>query len=359
MQGTRGVTRGTRVVRSGRAAASSPTSKTVNHRGSMGNEQSAAGVGGSRSRGYGGELEVVSLGERKYLRVPPAADNSPTAMVVCLHGHGGSGAQLRKSVGEQFEGVQSLLVVYPDGIGYAWNDGRKGEQGDGAPDDVAFLTTLITAERQRSPTITRVCCTGMSNGAMMTFRMLRDRADVVDCFAPVCGLLPRWPVAGEPGVEAVSLPRTSAAAAASDAAAAAAGVRSGLKTKVVLIVGELDKLVPVCGGAVGRIMRSEQSLRGDGLKAWESKREEKMAEKRGEVHSLDATREALERMLGVTVGAPHCLESEQKYTGEERQSADGRLRILTERRRAPVAGIKGSINVASIHRHGPHVLGGG
>jgi poly(3-hydroxybutyrate) depolymerase len=293
----------------------------------MGNEQSAAGVGGARSRGGdGGEPEVVSLGERKYLRVPPA--NSPTAMVVCLHGHGGSGAQLRKSVGEQFEGVQSLLVVYPDGIGHAWNDGRKGEQGDGAPDDVAFLTTLITTERQRSPTITRVCCTGMSNGAMMTFRMLRDRADVVDCFAPVCGLLPRWPVAGEPGVDAVSLPRASAAAAVSDAAAAAAGVR-GLKTKVVLIVGELDKLVPVCGGAVGRIMRSEQSLRGDGLKAWESKREEKMAERRGEVHSLDATREALEHMLGVAVGAPHRLESEQKYTGEERRSADGRLRILT------------------------------
>lgn len=271
----------------------------------MGNEHSS-GASAAESRG----AEVVSLGERRYLRAVRVA--APTAMILCLHGHGGWGAQLRRSIGHQLEHVDGLLVVYPDGVGRAWNDGRSG---DDEPNDVAFLTELIRAERARYPSITRVCCTGMSNGAMMTFRMLRDCPGLIQCFAPVCGLLPRWP--SDDGATALTLPSTCE--------------HSALGIKVVLIVGMLDKLVPVCGGAVGRIMRSEKSLRGDGLEGWEARHEAKMSGKRGEVHSLSETCEALERLLGTRLGVPHRLESETTYTGEERRSEDGRLRVLTVR----------------------------
>eukprot|EP00035_Acanthoeca_spectabilis_P003036 m.90865 g.90865 ORF g.90865 m.90865 type:complete len:298 (+) comp11894_c0_seq1:57-950(+) len=258
----------------------------------MGNDQSAPS-------------ESVSLGDRRYIRAGCSADADVTAFLLCLHGRGGTGLGFRKSVGHQFESTPGLLVVYPDGLARGWNDGRHGASVTSSADDVAFLTALINGEKERCPSIRRVCCTGMSNGAFMTFAMMRDPTGLIDCFAPVCGLLPKWsaPLALPPH--------------------AADGV------SVVLIVGLLDKLVPVCGGAVGRVMRSEQSLQGGGLQRWEVAKERKQIDARGEVSSLHDTTEALKAMLGVELGEAVRLAAETRYTAMEQASANGRLRVIT------------------------------
>ena len=252
----------------------------------------------------GSSLEGVQIEEiegRQYTCVKSVA--APTALILCLHGGKGSAKHFRDSVGHQFEATPGILVVYPDGgvKGGGWSDGRVA--GD-TRSEVEFLTKIISREKARFPSIRQVCCTGMSNGAMMTFAMMREHTGLIDCYAPVCGLLPRW-------TDGSSLPANIQGA------------------KVVLIVGMQDRFIPVGGGAVGRVLRSQQSLQGGALKPWEQRREARVKEIRGEVRSLEDTCGALEAMLGVRISDRKPLGSGRTYSAEERKSEDGRLRVIT------------------------------
>ena len=234
--------------------------------------------------------EDAEIEGRRYLRSMSTSDRTqPVAMIVCLHGRFGNRRSFCRAIRHQFEQTPGLLLLFPDGtaFGAGWNDGRVADD----TDDFGFLTKMIAAERARFPSIGRVCCTGMSNGAMMTFEMLRHHAahNSIDCYAPVCGLLPRWPG------DASSRSTLLAAGGASE------------RPRVLLIVGMQDRLIPAAGGRVGLGLGRQQ----------------------GEVHSLQVTCDALEDGLGVTLGEGCCrLEAERVHTAEERASADGRLRVI-------------------------------
>eukprot|EP00038_Savillea_parva_P021023 m.33104 g.33104 ORF g.33104 m.33104 type:complete len:395 (-) comp4977_c0_seq1:101-1285(-) len=251
---------------------------------------------------------------------------APTALLICLHGRGGSGEQLRKGVGHQLETRDKLVVVYPDGIDRGWCDGRMGTSQAGSTTDVDFLSDIVHRERSRHPTLIRVGVCGMSNGAMMTFALMRERHRIpFDCYAPVCGLLPVWP----DGVELQSRPAVTASApTASPHAAAAAATASEALPSVVLMVGRQDKFVPICGGAVARAMRSDASLQGAPLRPWEARREKVKAASHGKVKSLEETVTALEAWLDVRVCERVRLPAEQVYTAWARASDDGRLRVI-------------------------------
>lgn len=108
------------------------------------------------------------------------------ALVVALHGHGGTGEGMRKLSGlDKVAASKGFSVLYPDGLDHAWRDGRLPPDG---VDDVAFLTGLIARELQTGlfdPA--RVYLTGMSNGAFMTHRMLCEHAELFAAAAPVAG----------------------------------------------------------------------------------------------------------------------------------------------------------------------------
>jgi polyhydroxybutyrate depolymerase len=128
--------------------------------------------------------------DRTYrLHLPPG---DPVALVVSLHGGGGTGTgQAGLTDFDAVADVNNLLVVYPDGYDKSWADGRGASPADRRHiDDVGFLVALA-AKLQNDYNISpgRVFATGMSNGGFMTNRLACDRADVFAAIAPVSGTL--------------------------------------------------------------------------------------------------------------------------------------------------------------------------
>lgn len=128
--------------------------------------------------------------DRTYrLHLPPG---DPVALVVSLHGGGGTGTgQAGLTDFDAVADASNLLVVYPDGYDKSWADGRGASPADRHHiDDVAFLVALagkLQNDYNISPGY--VFATGMSNGGFMSNRLACDRADVFAAIAPVSGTL--------------------------------------------------------------------------------------------------------------------------------------------------------------------------
>jgi polyhydroxybutyrate depolymerase len=75
-----------------------------------------------------------------------------------------------------------FIVVYPQGIGRNWNDGRKvllNKSLSLETDDVGFLVEIVERLKKKySIDSSRVFTSGMSNGGFMSTRLLCERADV-------------------------------------------------------------------------------------------------------------------------------------------------------------------------------------
>jgi len=89
---------------------------------------------------------------------------------------------------------EGFVIVYPFGTGERermlfWNAGNCcGFAHKEKIDDVAFVRTLFDAlQRQINIDPARVYATGMSNGAMMAYRLGSEMADVFAAIAPVAG----------------------------------------------------------------------------------------------------------------------------------------------------------------------------
>lgn len=107
-----------------------------------------------------------------------------------LHGGFGTGLQAERAyhwdaAAERY----GFVVVYPDGIGYAWNAGDCcGQPQKRNLDDVGFLTALVERlERDENVDPRRIYVTGMSNGAMMAYRMACEAPLAIAAIGPVAG----------------------------------------------------------------------------------------------------------------------------------------------------------------------------
>jgi polyhydroxybutyrate depolymerase len=181
-------------------------------------------------------IDVSGVARTYLIHTPADAVQAPRALVIALHGGGGRGSGMVALTRHRFDALadrDGAIVVYPDGIDQGWNDGRADEH---APkrraeiDDVAFLRALVDdIDRAHGVDRTRVYATGISNGAMMCFRLAREAGDAFAAIAPVCGLVPV-------GHDLLPWPRP---------------------VSVLLMVGTEDPLVPFAGGdiAIGRTMR--------------------------------------------------------------------------------------------------------
>jgi polyhydroxybutyrate depolymerase len=161
--------------------------------------------------------------ERTYRVFRPAAlaSAAPVPLVVMLHGGFGTGLQAEKSYHWDEEAARfGFVVLYPDGIRRAWNAGIC----CGAPqrnnvDDVGFLSALIErVARDQNVDRSRIYLTGISNGAMMAYRMACEAPLDIAAIGPVAGTLPVSCAQAKP-------------------------------TSALAIHGLLDKLVPFEGGA--------------------------------------------------------------------------------------------------------------
>lgn len=128
---------------------------------------------------------------REYRVHVPADLADDAALVVMLHGGLGSAAQAERAYGwNDAADADGFVVVYPDGVNRTWNAGDccgGAERED--VDDVAFLTALVSelqGEFGISPA--RTFATGMSNGAMMTYRLACE-TEIFAAIAPVAGTI--------------------------------------------------------------------------------------------------------------------------------------------------------------------------
>lgn len=126
------------------------------------------------------------------LHIPLSHDrNNPVPLVIALHGGGGTGYNMEKLSRRGFNTLadrEGFVVVYPDGIEKSWNDGRIGKE----IDDVGFISTLIDRlikEYNIDPK--RIYVTGMSNGAIMSYRLACELTEKIAAIAPVAGNMPQ------------------------------------------------------------------------------------------------------------------------------------------------------------------------
>lgn len=139
--------------------------------------------------------------ERRYrVHVPRGLDLSrPAPLLVALHGGGGS---MDYQADDANYGLVSLseregvLLVFPNGYSRlrsgtfaTWNAGSCcGPARDREIDDVGFIRQVVAnLQQQLKVDRERIFATGMSNGAMMAYRLACDASDVFKAIAPVAG----------------------------------------------------------------------------------------------------------------------------------------------------------------------------
>jgi polyhydroxybutyrate depolymerase len=138
--------------------------------------------------------------ERTYrVHIPPSLpENISPALLFVLHGGGGTGEGMERTLTlggfNVLSDQQKFIVVYPDGIEKNWNDGRKNVTDPAHQqniDDVGFFNALIdnlTIEFNIDPN--RIFVTGISNGAMMSYRLAFEIPEKIAAIAPVAGAIP-------------------------------------------------------------------------------------------------------------------------------------------------------------------------
>jgi polyhydroxybutyrate depolymerase len=138
--------------------------------------------------------DAVAFGglQRTYrVHLPRSYDQKKSApIVLALHGYGGAGRSMNLLTGfDKLADEAGFIVVYPDGVDRAWNDGRGTIKRQDV-DDVGFISALIdrlshTYNIDRA----RVYATGMSNGGMMSARLGCELSDKIAAIATVAGNL--------------------------------------------------------------------------------------------------------------------------------------------------------------------------
>ena len=133
----------------------------------------------------GDHTRTLMMGEqqRTYLvHIPKGYDlNKPGAVVLALHGAVMNGPLMAQFCGlNETSDKAGFIVVYPSGTGIGpfliWNAGGfQGKMAQGRPDDVAFISKLLDdlgTVVKVDPK--RVYACGMSNGAMMCYRLAAE-----------------------------------------------------------------------------------------------------------------------------------------------------------------------------------------
>lgn len=138
-------------------------------------------------------LKVGGLDRSYVVHVPKGhSPKSPLPVVLALHGATMSGPMMAWFSGLNRKSDEAgFLAVYPNGTGtnssFFWNGGG-GPAAQNKIDDVAFIDALLDALGRAYPVdARRVYATGMSNGAMMAYRLAAELSGRIAAVAPVSG----------------------------------------------------------------------------------------------------------------------------------------------------------------------------
>jgi polyhydroxybutyrate depolymerase len=120
-------------------------------------------------------------------------------LVIVLHGGGGNAKNAAHVTGfSQKANTEGFIVVYPNGTSWigksvflTWNSGNCcGYALENNIDDVGFIRALIEKLEKELPIDPRrIYITGISNGAMMSYRVGCELSDKIAAIGPVAGAL--------------------------------------------------------------------------------------------------------------------------------------------------------------------------
>lgn len=138
--------------------------------------------------------------ERSYLVHIPLAivAGSPLPVVLVFHGGGGNAENAAHMTGfDSLADKSGFLAVYPNGTGrlddalLTWNAGECcGYAMQNHIDDVGFIRALLQDLRSVvAIDDKRIYATGMSNGALMAYRLACELSDQIAAIGPVSGTL--------------------------------------------------------------------------------------------------------------------------------------------------------------------------
>jgi polyhydroxybutyrate depolymerase len=150
------------------------------------------------------------------------APDRPAPAVMVLHGAGGTAeGSARRSGFAEAAARRGFAAVFPQGIERQWNDGRESRR----VDDVGFLRRLaeeIVSRGVADPA--RLYIAGISNGGMMTLRMLCEASELFAAAGTIVANMP---------------------------ASVGKSCRPNRPVPVTMFNGTADPLVPYEGGGVG------------------------------------------------------------------------------------------------------------
>lgn len=143
-----------------------------------------------------GHLNHGNLRRSYHLYLPKSYDGSKSLPLLLLfHGGGGDGRRMVNFTGfDKVAGEEGVIVVCPDGVERHWDDGRTDtgyRAHEEKVDDVGFVGRLIdTIEHDYKVDASRVYASGISNGAMLSFRLMLETPEKFAGIAAVVGSLP-------------------------------------------------------------------------------------------------------------------------------------------------------------------------
>jgi polyhydroxybutyrate depolymerase len=140
-------------------------------------------------------LPVGGLNRTYLVHVPESHDpKAPMPVVLALHGRTMNGPMMAWFSGLNRKADKAgFIAVYPNGTGrhssFTWNGGNCGGPArQDNVDDVAFINALLDDLMRAYPIDTRrIYATGMSNGAIMIYRLASELSDRIAAIAPVSG----------------------------------------------------------------------------------------------------------------------------------------------------------------------------
>lgn len=143
------------------------------------------------------ELRVDDRGRSYLLHIPPSYDPQvPAPLVVVFHGLGADASMMVRFCGMNKKADEAgFVTIYPNGTGIGvlrgFNaGGLHGQLAETMPDDIRFTNHMlddvmncVSIDRQR------VYAAGMSNGAMMCYRLAVELPHRFAAIAPVAGAM--------------------------------------------------------------------------------------------------------------------------------------------------------------------------
>ncbi len=155
-------------------------------------------IGTQKTYQFDKTLVVDGLNRTYHLNLPPNYyENSDLPLVIAMHGGGGSASQCEDDYSLTIKAnKENFAIVYPEGVqsdgilkARTWNSGTCCDYAaDKNIDDVKFISLLIDELlKNYKLNSKKVYVTGMSNGAMMSYRLACEIPNKITAIAAVSG----------------------------------------------------------------------------------------------------------------------------------------------------------------------------